>query len=1035
MQMKKIIKYRWVIFAIWMIATIALTATQPDINAILRQKTQEGLNENSPSVMADSILSKMETSTGTNNLIVFYDKDKISDEEYNRIGEGIKAVRGSSSVLGIAEMIDPFSMPEAKGSLISEDGTTLMVSFKLDKGSQEVDDIKNAIDSKLSNVQAERYLTGEAFIANDYTKAAFSGVEKSAVLTVLFILIVLMLLFRSVITPLVSLAVVTFTYLCSMGITTHLVEKVNFPVTNLTQILLILILFGIGTDYNILLFNRFKEELSHGLSTDDAIIKTYKTAGKTIAYCILTVLIAFFSLVFSESPIYKSAIVIVIGAAILLLAIVTLTPIAMKVLGNKLFWPSKNTTGHKESKLWYKITSASIKHPAIALLIVTMIIGPTVYLNQQKLNFDSIAELGDDQPSKIGFNLVSDHFGRGQAMPVSIVIENGNALDNNESFTTIDNLTERLKKIEGVDQVASVTQPLGEQISNFYIGTQVEAVSGGLTKTQDGVNQIDDGLKQAADKLSSADFSQVNQLVDGTAQLHTGMAALSNGLQQIQMGISDGSSESQSISDGIAVMESSLAEMSSGVELLAGSYEQMQSGYSAMGAQYQGAAQALLDIKSNLTVMQVLVTDLGTTLPAAQSDPSYQVLTQTIDSSLGSLDGITPGGINALNENYDAATAGFTQANNNLMEISNGLAQLEAGLSQLESGLNKAGSGIGTIVTNMDTVTDGIGQLESGQQQLASGLTGFSTFGTQLSSVNTGLKQISSGLGKSSDFLSQLNTNKTFSIPNEALTDSGFKQALDTFMSSDRTITKMIIILKDDPYSAEASNTIKEINKALSSGLTGTSLSNASYGVAGPSAMMSDMNDVLSRDLNRMIVIVLVGVFLILLLVTRSFWTPVFITLSLMGSYYAAMFVLNFMSTKIMGLEGVSSYVPFFSFIIIVALGVDYSIFLMMRFKEYPGTSPNEAIVMAARDIGGVVTSAAIILGGTFATLIPSGLTLLSQLAIAVITGLIVLCLLMLPVFLPAMIAVQSSLTELLSKNKEKSKQEKWIDKPDKLLK
>jgi RND superfamily putative drug exporter len=137
-----------------------------------------------------------------------------------------------------------------------------------------------------------------------------------------------------------------------------------------------------------------------------------------------------------------------------------------------------------------------------------------------------------------------------------------------------------------------------------------------------------------------------------------------------------------------------------------------------------------------------------------------------------------------------------------------------------------------------------------------------------------------------------------------------------------------------------------------------------------------------------------------------------------MGSYYAAMFVLNNIFINLMGLEGVSSYVPFFSFIVIVALGVDYSIFLMMRYKEYPNMSPKEAIVMASSHIGGVVTSAAIILGGTFATLMPSGLTLLSQLAIAVIVGLIVLCFIMLPVFLPAMIALPSAIADIFSKNK-----------------
>ncbi|MCX7745843.1 MAG: MMPL family transporter [Clostridia bacterium] len=273
-------------------------------------------------------------------------------------------------------------------------------------------------------------------------------------------------------------------------------------------------------------------------------------------------------------------------------------------------------------------------------------------------------------------------------------------------------------------------------------------------------------------------------------------------------------------------------------------------------------------------------------------------------------------------------------------------------------------------------------------------------------------------MGKTNGFLSQLNTNKTFYIPNEALTNENFKKALDNFMSSDRTITKMIIVLNDDPYSKEAISTVKEINETLSTGLKGTVLSNARFGVSGPSAMTGDMNDILNRDLNRMIIIVLIGIFLVLLLVIRSFWTPVFITASLIGSYYAAMFMLNYIFINLMGLEGVSSYVPFFSFIVIVALGVDYSIFLMMRYKEYPHMSPKEAIVMACRHIGGVVTSAAIILAGTFATLMPSGLTLLYQLAVAVIVGLIVLCFILLPIFLPAMIAIPSAITDLFSKNK-----------------
>ncbi|GAY76836.1 membrane protein [Sporolactobacillus inulinus] len=290
--MRGIIKARWIILCLWLVATVVLVAMQPDINAILRDRGQKALNEDSPSVQADAILSKMEKSKGTNNLIVFHDKTKISNNELNQIEQGVAQFRDDADTLGVAEIMDPFSIPEAKSSLISKDKTTVMVSFKLDKKSREIDDIKKAIDQRLDKVTVTHYLTGEDFINNDYLKASQGGVEKSAALTVLFILIVLVIMFRSIVTPVISLLAVMFSYLCSMGIAAQLIDKAGFPLTSLTQMLLILILFGIGTDYNILLFNRFKEELANGLSVDDAIVSTYQTAGKTIVYSILTVFIA-----------------------------------------------------------------------------------------------------------------------------------------------------------------------------------------------------------------------------------------------------------------------------------------------------------------------------------------------------------------------------------------------------------------------------------------------------------------------------------------------------------------------------------------------------------------------------------------------------------------------------------------------------------------------------------------------------------------------------------------------------------------------
>lgn len=1017
--MRKIIKGRWAIFSIWLIATIVLTVIQPDINAILRQKGQQGTSSDSPSVMADTILKKMDTTEGVNNLIVFYDKNKISDNAMKKIGEAVTSITNSSQELGIADIMDPFSIPEAKSSLVSKDGTTLMVSFKLDKKGREIDDIEKQFESKLDKVPVEYYLSGEDFINNDYLKASQAGVEKSAALTVIFILVVLILAFRSVVTPLISLVAVAFSYLCSMGIAAQLIDKAGFPITSLTQMLLVLILFGIGTDYNILLFNRFKEELSHGHSIDESIVNTYKTAGKTIAYSILTVFIAFLALIFAESPIYRSGVVVVIGVSILLLEILTLTPFVMKVLGKKLFWPSKSVNGHKENKFWGKTSSFAVKHPIISTVIILLILGPMIFLHQEKLNFDTIGELGNKYPSSKAINLVAEHFGKGQAMPATVVIDTGKPLDNNESLSVIDNITVRLKSIKGVKQVSSITQPQGKPIDDFYVDSQMGSVTDGLSQTQDGVDQIHDGLKQAQDGFGSADFSKVGQMVDGTAKLEEGMDALTNGLKQIQAGIDDGSRNSKTVTNGIAAIETNLSKMSSGVALLAENYGKMQAGYKEMGTHYQDAAQALLGMKNALSQAESMVTALGSSYAGSQSDPNYLALKQTINQLSSSLGQITPEGIQTLNANYNAVTAGFGKANKNLTAISSGLSQMANGLKKLESGLDQASTGIGTIVKNMNSVTDGLGQMKSGQQQLADGLNGFSVFGEKLSDVNNGLEQISDGLGKTNGYLTQLNTNKTFFIPKEALTNKDFKKSFDTFMSKDREITKFMVVLNDDPYSEKALKTVEQINQTVADGLKGTVLSGAKSGTSGPSATTNDMNNVLTRDLNKTTTIVIIGVLLVLFFVIRSFWTPVFITASLVGAYYAAMFIINYIFIDLQGLEGISSFVPFFSFIIIVALGVDYSIFLMMRFKEYPHMQAKDAIVLASRQIGGVIIAAVIILGGTFATLMPAGIVLLSELAIAVISGLVILCFILLPIFVPALMDLPDALANLFSRKKE----------------
>jgi putative drug exporter of the RND superfamily len=115
----------------------------------------------------------------------------------------------------------------------------------------------------------------------------------------------------------------------------------------------------------------------------------------------------------------------------------------------------------------------------------------------------------------------------------------------------------------------------------------------------------------------------------------------------------------------------------------------------------------------------------------------------------------------------------------------------------------------------------------------------------------------------------------------------------------------------------------------------------------------------------------------------------------------------------VLGHDMLSWNVPFFTLIMLVTLGVDYSIFLMMHYNESKALG-RQQILPTAKVMGGVILSAAVILGGTFAALMPSGIITLIQVAIAVIIGLILLSVFIMPMLIPACFG----LTEKLAKKK-----------------
>ncbi|GFZ33873.1 membrane protein [Clostridium zeae] len=1022
--MQKILKHSWVLLVVWIVASVLFAVNQPDLKQILNQKGEATISKDEPSQVAAKMMDKLGKTKGSSLLLVFQDDKKLSEDEMKDIEKGIDKLNEEKEKLQINNIIDPFKTPEAKEQLISKDNTTMLVQVSFEKGTRDGKTIIKDFENAVKDVKVNHYVTGELAIYNDYTSDVAKGVDKSAVITIIFILVVLILMFRSVVTPIVSLLAVGVSYICSMGIIGILVNQFNFPVTSFTQMFVILVLFGIGTDYHILLFNRFKEELSNGLSVNDAIVTSYKTAGKTIIYSGLTVFMGFASLTFVSFPVYRSANAVAIGIAALLIEIMTLTPLIMKIFGGRLFWPSKSNLGHKESKFWGKASQVSVKHPVLSLLVVAALIAPVIIFNTTKLSFDNIKDLSSEDSSVKGFNIVADKFSAGKVMQTTIILDNNEAMNNNEALAVIDDLTEKLKKLKGVKEVYGPTQPKGEVIEELYTNSQTKTVTNGLSDASDGVKKVQDGLTTISDNLKTPDLSPVKELSKGTGTLASSMEAVTDGLKKVNVGIDQGAKGAEDLTYGISELKTGITGINSALQTISGKITEINKGYTQLGAGYKALPSSVEQLKQLTAMMKVSVSKVDAKLPNDPDVASIKAMLESLSAALNSLEA----GINTANQNYDALTGGLAQVNGGLKIVIDSTGQnsrLITGINELENsekalteGLKKGSAGQEQIIESMGQLKFGADKIKAGQDELYGGLTSLSGGMTQLKDgidkSNNGLETIHDGINKSGDFLTQLTNTKSFYIPKEAFDKADITKMLDTYMSEDRKTAKLTVTLASEPYSEDSIDMIKDMNTLILNDLKGTKLSEAKIGILGATSNSYDLRNIATHDITFTQIMVLAAIFILLIIVIRSFWIPVYIIGSLVATYYTALSATAFISKLLFASakEGLSWNVPFFAFVMIAALGVDYSIFLMRRFKEYPNLSQREGIIQASRNIGGVVISAAVILAGTFATLYPSNIIVLMELTICVIIGLFLLSFVLLPIAIPALM----SLTESISK-------------------
>lgn len=1177
---------------IWLIIMISAIIYLPNTSQLIKEKGDTSL----PSAVKSEVAQKIQDNWGkgqdnTRQVIVVFNNgnEKITASQEKNIAKTVDHFKKNKSTYHIKSILAPEDGAEAKEQLLSKDKTTELVQLTVDK-KQSVSQMTETLTKQAKTDGVKTYITGSDILEDDFSEEIEKGLHKTEWITVVFIFLVLMVVFRSVITPIVSLFSVGVSFITSLSVVMNLVDKFNFPLSNFTQVFMVVVLFGIGTDYNILLFDQFKEELNAGYEKLEATKRALKTAGRTILYSGISVLIGFATLELAKFSIYKSAVGVSIAVAVLLLVLLTLNPFFMVIFGKYLFWPSKKFAETSQSKLWHGIAKKSIKYPLIALFTVVIMAIPLFASYNSQLNYDTLTELGDDIPAKKGFKVVQKHFSEGTAEPSTLYIKSKNRLDNDDSLQTIDSLAEKLKKTKGVKTVTSATRPGGSKIKELYVRNQLGTVTDGLKSAISGTKSIGNGLNEASGQLSAGSINEgiagAKQLADGSAELKNGSAQLSSGANELNNGIGTLSSGTSGLAEGLATLDSNKAAIQSGVgtlntgvnSLSTGSAQitsglkQLESELSAQSGNDAAAQQSQInelkeslqslngamaslskgsdnkdslsklnntssllttasanvqtdasDLKNSLnaalnnnsslnvlsdndinniissinsksalsneqqaalrSALQAQSKSINTQISAAQSANKNNItaastaaqklendmsafqqtgneLTEELSNlrtfaeqmssigtlsassikantaSIAALDKLSEAisgtqqiltalrgtkdqsglvsGSQQLTEGLSQLNSGVSDMQSQMQQYTNGVSSASSGATALNNGITEIKSGSQSLADNQSQLTSGIDTLNSGQQTMYNSLkaTGGQVQSLQegLSEASQGTVQISSGLESANDYLIGLKGSSaanTYYVPKNVLNGKEYKSALDAYMSENKKATSLNIILDSNPNSEKAMKKVSQLQSQVEGALKGTGLASAVAAIGGQTSRTNDTRTIASADFIRTGIIMVVGILIALIFITKSLLQPLYIMGTLLVSYIMALSLTQIISHIFLKQDMLSWTTPFFAFIMLLALGVDYSIFLMMKYRDLQKEIPSarDRILRATGIIGVVVLSAALILGGTFAALIPSGVLTLIQVAITVIFGLIIL-IIVLPIVIPSMISL-----------------------------
>ena len=478
----------------WLVLAVGVHYLAPPWHSIIKDDDLGLFPADSPSVIGHALTQRgFPDDASSSDLVLIYERKngRLTPDDFHFVDQEASSLSQFAQehpeigVNTIQTRRSPVIGPRLIGSRADRSDQAVLSIVSLDSGyisrkaQLTVERILEWLNSKQSDPPPglTRMVTGSAAVGYDTNTATDESIQNTTIATIALVILILLVVYRSPLLAMVPLITIAFSVFASLRLIALIaaVPGLGFQVVDITQIFVIVVLFGAGTDYCLFLIARYREELGLGRSPVAALREAIEKVGAALFASAATVIVGLGMLAFSSFVTFQfTGPTVALSLAVALVAALTLAPALLNWLRAALFWPlqapdgENRETEHREAiplkGFWVRVADLVVRHPLKIMLACLAVLSPLAVVGARcRPTYSQLVDLDPDRPSVVGANVIELYFPVGELSPTVALIEHP-TLDfrSPQGRAAVEEISRGLAAIGGIAEVRSLTRPVGK---------------------------------------------------------------------------------------------------------------------------------------------------------------------------------------------------------------------------------------------------------------------------------------------------------------------------------------------------------------------------------------------------------------------------------------------------------------------------------------------------------------------------------------------------------------------------------------------